>query len=561
MMQYIDIKELFVILEYSVTFGGICGMMALLYRFFTTETVRKIHHRRLRIWFYLIYKTSWLEQAKKASNLVCRFLNWIYGSPQEEQHFFSKNYFNKRAWQASFTIALFYLIGFVLFIWSLFKGPDDFENKIQLYLIRMSIFIASYIVFGLIYIGIKNIKKKILKLKRVDQNIYEISINMALAFEIISLLLKPTSVEVSMIFWLIALPLWFVWRYGPFGITVYFVTVIFSLIICIPVNIASSEDYLNIHNGWNDLTKLIYVFSIIGLLKWVKCTYKVTYKKLMLSVFVLSLMVPLVSIYNSINDNYAPHEFELTITLLILILALFLYLWFFAWGLVAANSMADFISSNVSRWLFAKIQNYSKWKHILMATIIDTCIGIALISLTALFLFTLVSTTYPILDKNSSVGLVSMEKKLNALNKSNDISMDDISSKPLLNGLIASLLFIPNIFIPFDMESYFINYSSSPFSDDKNKTFIVMFIFWFFYLSVLIPSIIHFICLMILSIAKISSDILQRPALYLHKLLIEKSSEKNTFSGAVRATGLISIMATLSVISLYIIFKLMLKTV
>jgi len=559
------LNDLSIFLKFAISFGGMCGIVAVVYRFFTTERIRKLHHRKLRVFFYLTHKTSWFKQAKKSSKLVLNFLNFIYGKPKNEHNLLTYNYFNSRSWKASFTIALFYIIGFVLLFYSIAGTRGEIDDIIQYYPSNLLIFLITFSSFAFLYFTTEKVSKKYKK-NRENIDIYSLYIKIIFLFAIFSFILNRTTIGFIFIFWLLLLPLWLIWKYGPFGIKFYFIAIFYYNIMCIPYEIISSHNYLNISGAWGDALRIVYTFLIFRILSLISSKFDINSKKIVLVSFISNFCLIKV-LFNSISTVTISSSQNINENLVLLILWLIVtgYMFFLAWGIIAANSIADLFSSNITRWLFAKIQNYSKWRHIISAAIVDVLLGISLISLVAFLFLSILSISYPLLNHDSTISFLNLEKQINKEENTSTLLSEELTIAPFLSGLIGSLIVLPTFFVNYDTEDFFAEYS--PFSLDyhEESATVLIFIYWFFYLSVLIPSLMHFFCILLLFFTKIISDLIQNPAIYLHKLLIESPTEDNffgkAFSGVSRGTGIISIIGTLTIIFLYIILKLIMQAI
>lgn len=81
----------------------------LIYFLFTTQVVRERIYRRIRVIFYLVHKLDYLSAAKKGSSSFLNILNIIFGETKKSDSFFSKAYYNKKMIITTYWISFSYI--------------------------------------------------------------------------------------------------------------------------------------------------------------------------------------------------------------------------------------------------------------------------------------------------------------------------------------------------------------------------------------------------------------------------------------------------------------------
>lgn len=508
--EYID--HFLLVTKLGLKIIAVCSAIALLYRLFTTQAVKLKNHRRIRICLYHLGKISWLNYIKKQSDIVLFLLNQIYSPPKDEL-LFSSSYFNKRSWSASFTIALFYLTFTVYTLLIVLTSNNNSFNKI-LYILA---YIGGFVILVAIY------KKYKFTFGQPTKNDYKNKIKLLIWYAFVTFICSLiTNGVFLLILFFIIVPMWFVWKHGIYGLKLYLKSFLAFWLICLTstyfLNLLKLKDFLELP------FLIILCFSFFKLSEYLYekfgINYKFSYRSLILCYIVLFLSSVIVSADSHLGD-------------IIKGVTIFLSTLIGIYGIVLANSLCDLISSNISRWLFAKIQQKSDWLSIVLALFVDLIAAASIVILTCVFTFTLFYFLHFILMQTSE-----------------DIKNMYASTESIMVGVKVAMIFIPELISGNEISL-----------NRKNGEFGLVYIF--FYLSVLLPTLIHFSFLLLLALVKLLGQLTQKPIIYIHYLLIENTTNKkedNSINyGEIRATAIISVLLFIVIYTLYFIYSLYLS--
>lgn len=578
------------VFEILLKFSTLVVAFIILYQLFTTNRIRKAHHKMLRIWLHKVYKVSWFNRIKQASYKVLALLNYIYGKPSKSNKLITKEYFNERSWKTSFSIALFYISLFIILIPIFLFNNDNFIT------LTTFILIFIFLIFGYIFF-----RKKI---NSVNVDTYRNSFYSLLLIFSISAIFNTNLIshEIFMIFLFVAIPIIFVWKFGVSGLMSFFLSLFLYIFTILNITVLlynyqahndqkklstsytktiekNQSEFKIVDKNTNNKPKIkslenpdqvkldqndeqidevallvnVFFIFVVYILMFIFDKKKYKYKNIFkVYIFITLILIPIHTlIYTDI----------LQLKKYIYILYYIVFFWIFIWGIIIINSFSDLLSSNVSRWLFYKIQSYKKWKDIIQAILLDIFVGTTLVVITALLLsflfFTLslhVNEDFFFSFQNFSSVIRTTEITKEAIDN-NAFILQILSLESISKLILNSLYSLPSIINIADQINI-IDYNSYEDIQDMSRNDI-KYILWYLYISVLVPTILHFIYLMGLIISKLLNTLVQSPARYIHRLLIENYIAEDFFGKSFSKTSRANIIiGTLILMVSFMIFIL-----
>lgn len=503
-----------------LTFVSAAGFLSLAYSFLTTTAQRRIHHRKIRFYLFSIHRGSWLSQFNKTSKFVLRLLDLVYGPSTHRERFFSKAYFNHRAWKASFSMATFYVIGFFVVI-----APITQNDSIYDVLRSIAYYTSVTASIVIIYILIKRL---VLKLPVRDKNYKPLSMVLPIPYIILIAIINqsPFSNGTSFILILVVIPLVFVWSYGPRGLLIYLSSVLFLFCTAIPAMVVLKKISIT--------SEPIQYFVIISYCASFSIAAHCLSKKReeLLKPLYLSAIVIAVFCLSIIESDFGFLNPSAVVAILAISLVLLAMLIFY--GFVFANSLADLFSANLSRWLFWKMYTDSSWKNYSASGVLDIVGAFGAIYISAVLIGGVLALGYPILAEEGILSIAGLERAISeASGERIDIRTMSLreTANTIANAWIMSAPLFPAVFIPNTDElfnKWLIEYDAYKWRREGNSQLIS--IFWFFYLTVAIPTLLHLIAISVAIIIKSMAFLIQTPSKQLHRLLIESET---TTSGAI----------------------------
>lgn len=191
----------------------------------------------------------------------------------------------------------------------------------------------------------------------------------------------------------------------------------------------------------------------------------------------------------------------------------------------------------------------------------DVLVGSFLVLLTSLLIAMMLSSVVIIFGKESSVSiyqtmLLAEEVFRSTSDNTSDVLsfVNEFSLSYIIDPIINSYYLVPRYFSMDFVYAHHHHVGNLEYASMLDK---LGYGLWYLYFTTLIPTIIHSGFIVLLLVSKTANYFIQRPALYLHKLLLENFTEDGVsgkaFSGSRRAVIFIGMFFTAI---LFVIFSL-----